>query len=549
MFYMYIRLTRSKQSKHPTLQIVQGIRQGTKVKQKIVASLGVIKTKEDLEKISKLAENLARHLEKEGFPINNKIRIKDVIHKATVYDGFGVIVDKLMNLTGFVDVIRQAQGKREFNVAEIVKLMIAQRLDLPSSKLRTHERQEEHGFSGIDLQHIYRTMDAIASIEGDIQKQAFLTVCSYSQNQVDCFFFDVTTLYFESVTQDELKDFGWSKDQKFHQVQIVLALVVDSRGIPIAYETFKGNLAETSTLIPVLTTLQTRFSIKNVTVVCDRGLASKGNIQALKKNEFHFVIATKLRLMPKKLKINDLSNYKPLLSQETIPEEEKVLVRAMEHPQYPDTLLIATYSPNRAAKDKEDRDRLIEKLSAKINHSSGETTVKNVISNSGYKKYTNIKKGSLITINQEAIDEDASWDGFHGIAVSNSANLSIEHALARYKDLWHVEEAFRVTKSTLRTRPIFHWKPHRIKSHILLCFMTLFFERFLELLLRQKCLSLTPDRIRYALSRVHTVIFEHSETGKTGNMLSALSEDAANIFKILEIPLERGTAMEPACCV
>ena len=183
-----------------------------------------------------------------------------------------------MQLSGFSTVIRRAQGKNRFDLEEIVKLILVQRLDLPSSKLRTYERQEDHGFHGIDLQHIYRTMDAIESLESEIQKQAFNIVCKFS-GEIDCFFFDVTTLYFESVIQDEIRDFGFSKDQKYHSVQIVLALVVDAQGMPIAYEVFKGNLAETKTLVPVLENLRNRFSINNVTVVCDRGLASKPNVE------------------------------------------------------------------------------------------------------------------------------------------------------------------------------------------------------------------------------------------------------------------------------
>jgi hypothetical protein len=93
------------------------------------------------------------------------------------------------------------------------------------------------------------------------QKQAFNTVKKYSGEPVDRFFFDVTTLYFESVKQDSIRDFGFSKDQKYHLVQIVFALVVDSQGMPLAYETFKGNLAETKTLIPVLEKLRERFSV------------------------------------------------------------------------------------------------------------------------------------------------------------------------------------------------------------------------------------------------------------------------------------------------
>lgn len=545
---MYTRLTHSKKARHPILQIVKGIREGKKVRQQIVASLGVIRSPKDLFKLSKLAQNLIHKLEEQGLPKDPKVQVQDLLHQSTMYDGFGRVVDKLMSLTGFSKVIGEAQGKNGFDLEEIIKLIIVQRWDCPSSKLRTYERQEEHGFHGIDLQNVYRAMDALEPLSSPIQQKAFETVCAFSKAAVDCFFFDVTTLYFESVEQDELKEFGFSKDQKYHLVQIVLALVVDSEGNPIAYDTFKGNLAETKTLLPVLESLKTRFSIQNVTVVCDRGLASKPNVEALKNAGLHYVIATKLRSISKKWNLNDLSSYAPLPSQMRLPAEERVVFRTLEHPQYPDALLIATYSPGRAVKDRQDRERLLEKLQKKLGNASDETSVKKVINHSGYKKYTTVKTGSLVTLNQKAIEEDAAWDGFHGIAVSHSANLSVEQALTRYKELWHVEEAFRIAKSTLKTRPVFHWKPHRIKAHVLLCFMTLFVERFLEFRLRQVGTPLTPDRIRHALAGIHTMVFKEKVSERTGKMESVLSEDSEKIFKVLEIPLERVTVLN-GCCV
>jgi transposase len=536
---MYIRMKTSKRAKYPTIQIVEGVREGKKVKQRTVAHLGVVKNQRDLQKLKNLAEKLIERLEKEGLDVTPKVELNKLSHKETIYDGFGLVVDRLMDLTGFSKLIRSVQGKRQYDLEEIIKLILVQRFDSPGSKLRTCERQESHGFYGIGLQQIYRSMDAIKTLDSEIQKQAFDVACNISEKSVDCFFFDVTTLYFESVSQDELKDFGWSKDQKFHQVQVVFAIVIDSQGLPIAYEVFNGNLAETKTLVPVLENLRNRFSINNVTVVCDRGMASKPNIEALQGAKFHFVIATKLRSISKKLKINDLTAYSELPNQKDIADEEKVFVRTMKHPQYEETLLIATYSPKRARKDKEDRDRLLEKLRKKLSDASSEAAVKKVISNSGYKKFTDVKKGSLITINEQAIEEDAKWDGFHGIAVSNSSKLTVEEALSRYRDLWMIEEAFRVTKCTLKTRPIFHWSPHRIKAHLLLCFINLFFERFLELLLQNRNVRLTPDRIRYALSRVHTITFEDKVTKKQWLMESNLSEDAEKIFQTLGISTER----------
>ena len=215
-------------------------------------------------------------------------------------------------MTGFSNVVSTAQGRRTFNLQEIITLLISSRLHLPSSKLRSFLRQEDYGFYGIDLQHIYRTMDAMLTIKEAIQKQSFKAACETFNEPVDCLFFDVTTLYFESVEKDSLRDFGFSKDQKHHSVQIVLALVVNKEGIPLAYETFSGNTAETKTLIPVLKTLRDKFEIDNVTVVCDRGLSSKNNVQALLESGFNFVVACKLRQLPKKLEVNNLKNFKSL---------------------------------------------------------------------------------------------------------------------------------------------------------------------------------------------------------------------------------------------
>jgi len=545
---MYVRLKTSKQSKNSTLQIVEGVREGKKVKQRIVASLGVVADQNNLKKLLKLAESLTRKIEEQGLPVSPKVDLSKLFHTMTIYDGFGMVVNNLMELTGFSKILQAAQGKNQFNLEEAVKLILTQRLDLPSSKLRTYERQQEHGFNEIDLQHLYRAMDVLEPFSDKIQAQAFKAARSNANYPVDCFFFDVTTLYFESVKQDELRDFGFSKDQKHHSVQVVLALVVDREGIPLAYETFKGNLAETKTLIPVLEQLRSRFSVENVTVVCDRGLASETNVNALQVAKFHFVIATKLRSIAKKHNINDISKYIPLPNQTNIPEAERTLFHTLEHPQYKDTLLIATYSPSRAAKDKQDRERLLKKLQDKITDLPNETSVKKVISNSGYKKYTTIKTGSSIALNQAAIDADAAWDGFHGIAVSNSAKLTTTEALARYRDLWHVEETFRIAKSTLKTRPIFHWVPHRIRAHILLCFMTLFIERLLELLLRQKGTSLTPEKIRHALSKVHTMHFKELDTKRQGKMESSLNEDAEKIFAVLGISADRKVGISNQCC-
>lgn len=101
-----------------------------------------------------------------------------------------------------------------------------------------------------------------------------------------------------------------------------------------------------------------------------------------------------------------------------------------------------------------------------------------------------------------------------------------------------------MAKYTLKTRPIYHWAPHRIETHMLLCFINLFIERFLELLLRKNGTPLTPDRIRYALSLVHTTTFEDESTGREGMMRSVLEEDAQKIFQTLGMSIDRTTILK-----
>ncbi|KIC75970.1 hypothetical protein DB41_GU00190 [Neochlamydia sp. TUME1] len=105
-----------------------------------------------------------------------------------------------------------------------------------------------------------------------------------------------------------------------------------------------------------------------------------------------------------------------------------------------------------------------------------------------------------------------------------------------------------MAKSTLKTRPIFHWAPLRIKAHLLLCFINLFLERFLESLLRQNNVYLTLDRIRHALAQVHTTIFEDRSAKREGSMQSLLCQDAQAILQVLGIPTQRNTTFQSQCC-
>ena len=163
---------------------------------------------------------------------------------------------------------------------------------------------------------------------------------------VDVCFFDVTTLYFESFEQDELRDFGYSKDQKFHQTQVVLALATTDNALPIGYKLFHGAQAEITTLIECLNAWkQQGLQIGHVTFVADRGMMTRENLAMLEKENCTYIVGAKLRKLPAKMQqqILDTTQYR---AAELASEPTWVREFSFENRR-----LICSYSPSRARKD------------------------------------------------------------------------------------------------------------------------------------------------------------------------------------------------------
>jgi transposase len=207
---------------------------------------------------------------------------------------FGPIFDEL-KLDSLFTKIRYNQ------LRDVVIARIAQ----PSSKLHTAELLTNTFFRPLSESQIYRLMDEIVSLEDAIKLKVFeATNNSTPKQKADLLLFDVTTLYFESQKSDELREFGYSKDHKVGETQVVLALATTTTGAPIGYHLFKGNTAEVSTLLVCLENWKTLFDIKDVIVVADRAMMSEDNLTAMEeaKLKFTYVVAAKLKKLPKKLR-------------------------------------------------------------------------------------------------------------------------------------------------------------------------------------------------------------------------------------------------------
>jgi transposase len=252
-------------------------------------------------------------------------------------------------------------------------------------------------------------------------------------------------------------------------------------------------------------------------------MLSENNLARLEKlkDRISYIVGARIKNLNEdmKAKILDSKNYSQI--------EPGFSVATFE---YNGKRLIVSYSDRRAAKDGHDRDKAIEKLSKKIAKSK---STKSHISNSGYRKYLKIQGTSNIVIDQEKIKTDSIWDGLSGV-ITNSSLGEID-VLSKYSDLWTVEAAFRVTKHDLAVRPIFHWKPQRVRAHIGICFIAYSLVKNLEYRVKLQYKALSIETIRQTLLRVQTsILFDRKKRIRYG-LPSKMKQDAKKIYKLMGI--------------
>jgi len=398
-------------------------------------------------------------------------------------------------------------GKAQFDLDKTSFLMAISHLLDPSSKRKTHAQQERYfNLPECKLHHLYRSLDILERSKEMLETNLFQLNRSLFNMKVDVIFFDVTTFHFESVRQDSLRDFGFSKNGKFNEVQVVLGMLIDQTGRPVGYELFPGHTFDGNTLEAALDHLERRLGIQRVIIVADRGINSKLNLKRIRDKGYHYIVASRLKSMPKhQLKqalddtgFSDITNregnlfrYKSLDYLNCFKAD-----RVYELPEQ----LIVTYCAKRAKKDQADRQRLISKAKLLL---ANKGKIKSSAKRGG-KRYVKETGNVNWALDEEAIARDELFDGYYALQTS-AENLSPQDVLTIYGDLWKIEESFRVMKSTLEVRPVFHWTESRIKGHFVLCFLAFLLERTLEFKLSEAGFDSSPEQIREALNSLNFV--------------------------------------------
>ena len=537
---MYIRVKTSNNGATTYVQIVQAIRKADKVSQKIVRHVGVANSTDELEGLKILAASMKDALEAGGQQFlfkpeeiaglgpskiehdddNYNVNLKDLFEEQRLISGFHEIYGTLYDNMGYKKVI--ANPSKAKISSRILRDIVIARIANPSSKRASSLMLEEDFGITIDLDKIYRMMDRLdEDAIRRIKQIAYQNTLSLLGGKIDVIFYDATTLYFESFTEDELKQNGYGKDGKFGQPQVLLALMVTSQGHPIDYEVFSGSTYEGHTLVDALAKIRDKYEIERVVFVADSAMLSGDNIARLEKlgDKISFIVGARIKSMDGhiKKKILDSKNYSTIDNQSQVAEFD-----------YKSKRLIVSYSGKRAAKDAHDRARAIDKLHKKLLKSK---SAKSHVSNSGYRKYLKINGPASIEIDEDKIEADSAWDGLHGV-ITNS-DIAPADVLKKYGDLWNVEAAFRVTKHDLAVRPVFHWKPHRIKAHIAICFMAYSMVKNLEHRVGLQYKKLSIESIRKTLAHVQTSILYDKKKKIRYGLPSMLKLDAKKIYKLM----------------
>jgi len=388
------------------------------------------------------------------------------------------------------------------------------RLVYPGSKLKTVEYFRWHLNIDISVYTIYRFLDELNSkLKPKIEQISFEYTKKILKGNIGVVFYDMTTLYFEASEEDDYRIPGFNKDGKHQQPQIMIGLLVSNYGYPIGYQIFEGNTSETKTLIPVLEGFQTKFNIGKPIIVADAALLSEKNIHALQNNGYEYILGARLKNESDEIKTKILQ----LKVQEDNPKELKNKYGR----------LVISFSSKRAYNDRKNREKGLKRLEKKVK--TGKLN-KTHINNRGYNKYLKLSGDVNISIDYKKYEADCIWDGLKGY--ETNTHLSRKDVIGNYYQLWQVEKAFRISKTDLRIRPIYHRLRERVESHICVCFAAYSVYKELERLLRKNKIELSPEKAIAQIKEIRQLKYILPKSKKIKTKILQPTEEQNQLLKM-----------------
>lgn len=401
---------------------------------------------------------------------------------------------------------------------DLFRQLVISRLVFPLSKLKTSEYLMRYQNISVAADHIYRYLDKLESKQKEKAEQiSYNHTLKIFKGRISIVFYDVTTLYFESSDEDDLRKTGYSKDGKHQCPQIVLGLLVSTEGYPLAYEIFEGNKFEGQTIIPVIESFKRKYGLENLVIIADAGMLSKRNVLEIQERGYDFIIGGRIKNEPERIRKKILTHQ--------FKEKESIVINRDGA-----TRLIVGFSRSRGEKDAHNRQRGLKKLEKSLQ--SGKLN-KGQINNRGYNKYLKMEGDVKITIDYQKYEADSCWDGLKGY-ITNS-KLSKEMVIENYKHLWQIEKAFRISKTDLRVRPIYHRLRRRISAHLTIAFCAYKVYKELERQLKMKKSPLTPAKSIDIMKTIYRIQVKLPESLLQTDFLFAKDPDQIKLLQSFDL--------------
>lgn len=433
---------------------------------------------------------------------------------------------------------RERSLKASISLNNIMKLLVYERILNPGSKKAAYENREQY-FENFNFEErtLFRAFPHFNRFKDKLLLDLHQNISiNYSRDTTNVFY-DVTNYYFHIDQQTDLIRKGPGKDKKGKPI-IQMGLLLDNDGIPISYKLFSGNTTDFVTLLPILADLKSDYNLKKVIVVADKGLNSGSNkaYNIIKGDGYIFSRSIRGTKANQEIKDYVLSkdDYREIgdegfkLKSKVMPtmitiKDENGVDKKVEI----DEKHVAFFSPKYAKRAKHKRNEIIEKANGIIDSKLNYTNA----SNYGAMKYIIGMKLDKTTgelteeenvkpfLNTDIIEEEEKYDGYYSI-VTSELDMPDEEIIERYRGLWRIEESFKVTKSSLETRPVFVRREDSIEAHFLTCYISLVILRLLQKELGNKY---SVDRIVNSLNKA-TVMHLNMNNYKAGYYDEILKE-------------------------
>ena len=400
---------------------------------------------------------------------------------------------------------------------DLFRHLVIARLAFPLSKLKTVEYLYRYQGVSLEVDTIYRFLDKLNDqLKQDVEQIAFQHTRKILKGKLSIVFYDMTTLYFEASDEDDLRKTGFSKDGKHQNPQIYLGLLVGLEGYAIGYDIFEGNTYEGHTLIPFLEKITARFELGKPVVVADAGLLSNDNLEALQAAGYQYILGARIK--------NESDPIKQRIQEQQWKEGKVIRLSRKDG-----TKLIVAYSQKRARKDQHNRQRGLNRLEKQIKR--GKLTKAN-INNRGYNKYLKLEGELTVKIDYEKFKVDQVWDGVKGYITNTK--LTSRQIIENYNNLWHIEKAFRMSKTDLRIRPIYHRLKHRIEAHICIAFISYCVYKELERVLHKEKSTLSVKAAAELTHNMYQITYTLPESKHTKSKLLRMDDQQAELYQIIQ---------------